>query len=162
MGCSLYTDGSGYEAILVPQGGSRTRYDNISINIGLKDGSACVDMDGKAVWEFATNAFPTCIRDVTEKVGISVSDIDVVIPHQANINIIKESMKKLELPFEKAFVNIQKYGNTVGASVFIALAEAVREGRIEEGSKVALAAFGAGLAWGSALIEWNSKEDFCI
>jgi 3-oxoacyl-[acyl-carrier-protein] synthase III len=160
MGYSMYADGRGYESIIVPQGGSRTKADNISINTGLKDGATCVDMDGKAVWNFATNAFPESIRNVSEKVGIVLSDIDVIIPHQANVNIIKEGMRRLDIPLEKAFVNIQKYGNTVGASVFIALAEAVREGFVQVGNKVAMSAFGAGLAWGSVLVEWNGKEDF--
>ncbi|MCX7748806.1 MAG: ketoacyl-ACP synthase III [Clostridia bacterium] len=160
LGYSMYADGRGYESILVPQGGSRARAENISINIGLKDGATCVDMDGKAVWNFATNAFPESVRNVASDVGIELSDIDIVIPHQANVNIISEGMKKLEIPFEKAFVNIHKYGNTVGASVFIALAEAIREGRIKQGDKVALSAFGAGLAWGATLLEWNAKEDF--
>ncbi|MCX7922131.1 MAG: ketoacyl-ACP synthase III [Clostridia bacterium] len=162
LGYSLYADGQGYEAIIIPQGGSRTRAENISINTGLRDGATCLDMDGKAVWNFATNAMPNCIRDVANEVGIQTTDIDLVIPHQANVNIIKESMNKLGLPYEKAFVNLDRYGNTASASVFIALAEAVRAGRISAGNKVAMAAFGGGLAWASALVEWNSKEDFNI
>ena len=160
MGYSLFADGRGYEAIIIPEGGSRLRVDNVSVNTGLKDGAACLHMDGKAVWNFATVSMPDSIKQVADSVGVNLYDIDLVIPHQANVNIIKESMKKLGLPFEKAFVNLDRYGNTASASVFIALAEAVREGRVPAGSMVAMSAFGGGLAWASALVQWNRKSDF--
>jgi 3-oxoacyl-[acyl-carrier-protein] synthase-3 len=160
MGYTLYADGRGYEAVIVPQGGTRLRTENISVNTGLKDGGTCLDMDGKAVWNFATTIFPESIKSVADEVGVKVEDIDLVIPHQANVNIIKEGMKRLGLPFEKSFVNLDKYGNTASASVFIALAEAARQGRIPPGGLVAMVAFGGGLAWASAITRWNDKQDF--
>jgi 3-oxoacyl-[acyl-carrier-protein] synthase-3 len=162
LGYSLYADGKGYEAIIVPEGGSRTRRNNISMNTGLIDGDNCLYMDGKAVWEFATVAMPNSIRDVANEVGVELSDIDIVVPHQANVNIIKESLRKLGIPYERAFVNLDRYGNTASASVFIALAEAVIEGRISPGSIVAMSAFGGGLAWASSLVKWNDKRDFIL
>ena len=160
MGYSLYADGKGYDNIIIQRGGSRARSEPISINPGLRDESAYLDMNGKAVWDFATEAFPASIKAVAEKVGIHVSDINVVIPHQANTNIVKESMKKLGLPFDRAYLNIERYGNTASASVFLALAESVEKGMIKSGDFVALAAFGGGLAWASALIQWNDITDF--
>lgn len=159
-GYTLYADGRGYEAVIVPQGGSRVRAENISVNTGLRDGGTCLDMDGKAIWNFATKVFPESIRQVADSVGIKVEDIDLVIPHQANVNIIKEGMKQLGLPFEKSFINLDKYGNTASASVFIALAEAARQGRISPGGLLAMVAFGGGLAWGSAITRWNDPADF--
>ncbi|MCX7748808.1 MAG: ketoacyl-ACP synthase III [Clostridia bacterium] len=160
QGYTLYADGRGYEAIIVPQGGSKVRAENISINTGLRDGATCLDMDGKAVWDFATKVFPESIRQVADDAGIKVEDIDLVIPHQANVNIIKEGMKRLGLPFEKAFVNLDRYGNTASASVFIALAEAARQERLSPRSTVAMVAFGGGLAWASAIVQWNDRADF--
>lgn len=160
MGYSLYADGKGYENIIVQHGGSRARSDTISINPGLRDESAFLDMNGRAVWDFATEAFPASIRDLADKIGVHVSDINRVIPHQANTNIVKESMKKLGLPFEKAYLNIDRYGNTASASVFLALAEAVEKRMINAGDLVAMAAFGGGLAWASALIRWSDRKDF--
>lgn len=162
MTYALHADGRGYESILVPCGGSRAKADTISLTPGLRDRWSYVNMDGKAVWNFATNAFPNSIREAAQEAEIKISEIDLIIPHQANVNIIKEGLSKLDLPFEKAFVNIQKYGNTVGASVLIALAEAAREGRVSQGNIIALSAFGAGLAWGSVLLRWNDKEDFIV
>ena len=164
-GYNMFTDGRGYGCIIAPQTSGRNFPEGHIPWNELKDDFRKKDepflyMDGKTVFEFATNAFPDSVKNVAEGLGISLDDIDLIIPHQANVNIIIEGMKKLKLPMEKAFVNIHKYGNTSAASVFIALAEAVREGRIQTGDTVGLASFGAGLAWGSILIEWNSKKDF--
>lgn len=160
MGYSLYADGRGYETIYIPHGGSRARVDNVSVDPGMKDSSSYLHMDGKAVFNFATNVMPDSIKELANEVGMNLYDLDIVIPHQANINIIKESMKKLGMPLEKAFVNLHKYGNMHSASVFIAVAEAVREGRIPAESKVALTAFGSGLGWGAILLQWNKRADF--
>lgn len=159
-GYSLHADGRGYRSILVPNTGTRNYPEGTSASNNMEDGLPYARMDGKAVYDFATNAFPNSVKEVVEGLEKKLSDIDLIIPHQANINIIKEGMRKLDIPYEKAYVNIHKYGNTSGASVFIALAEAVRDGCVREGNIVVLASFGAGLAWGSTLVEWNSKEDF--
>ena len=111
-------------------------------------------MDGRAVWNFAIEAFPQAVLSALERVGKSLDEVDLVIPHQANINIIKTGMEKLSLPMEKTFTNLHKYGNTAGASVPIAMREAMDEGLIGPGSLVVTAAFGGGLAWGANVIQF--------
>jgi 3-oxoacyl-[acyl-carrier-protein] synthase-3 len=111
-------------------------------------------MDGPAVWDFATEAFPQAVRGVLERVGHSLDDVSLIIAHQANLNIIKAGMENLGLPMDKTFTNLHKYGNTAGASVPIALREARDEGLIESGDLVVTVAFGGGLAWGANAIIW--------
>lgn len=111
-------------------------------------------MDGRAVWDFAIEAFPQAVRNALSKVGKDIADVDLIIPHQANINIIKAGMKKLNLGMDKTFTNLHKYGNTAGASVPIAMREAMDEGLIKEGTLVVTAAFGGGLAWGANVIQF--------
>ena len=89
-----------------------------------------------------------------EKSGLTKADIDLLVPHQANIRIIQSAAKRLSLPMEKVFVNIDKYANTSGASIPIALDEAHREGRIKRGDVVVLAGFGAGLTWAGMVMKW--------
>ncbi len=93
-------------------------------------------------------------RETLSAHGLTVNDIDVYVPHQANIRIIKAVAERLQLPMEKIFMNIDRYGNTSAASIPLALDEAVRAGRVKEGSLVMIGAFGAGLTWASALIRW--------
>ena len=88
------------------------------------------------------------------RAGMSPDDVDVLIPHQANLRIIEATAKRIGIPVEKAFVNIDRYGNTSAASIPMALDECVREGRITEGSIVLMVAFGGGLTWGSTLVRW--------
>ncbi|WAM33088.1 beta-ketoacyl-ACP synthase III [Caldicellulosiruptor morganii] len=111
-------------------------------------------MDGNEVYKFAVKIMPYAVEKVLEKVGLSSSDIDVFIPHQANIRIIESAAKRLKIPMEKVFVNLHKYGNTSAASIPIALDEAVEEGRIKKGDKVVLVGFGGGLTWASTVIKW--------
>ena len=86
--------------------------------------------------------------------GYSVEDVDLLIPHQANMRIVKAIAKKLKFPIEKVYVNLEKYGNTSAASIPIALDEAIRDGTVKKGDLVLLATFGAGFAWASALVRW--------
>ncbi|HLA28140.1 MAG TPA: 3-oxoacyl-[acyl-carrier-protein] synthase III C-terminal domain-containing protein, partial [Syntrophales bacterium] len=90
----------------------------------------------------------------TRENGLTLDDIDLIIPHQSNLRIIEATMEKLGLPMEKAFVNIDKYGNTSSASVPIAMDEARKQGRLRKGNIVMLVAFGGGLTWGSSVIRW--------
>lgn len=145
MATVLRTEGD-EAALCVPGGGSRNRFPEDAQDNWMR-------MDGKLIWEFATRAFPEAVRDVCVAAGVSLSDVDWVVPHQANANIIRESMRRLEMPYEKAVVNIHKYGNTISASVPIAFHEAVADGRIRPGHKVVLVGYGAGLAWGAILIQ---------
>jgi len=97
----------------------------------------------------------TIASKAMEENGLSISDIALVIPHQANIQIILAMAKKLGIPMEKVYTNLDRYGNTSSASIPIALGEANRAGLIKDGDLVLLASFGAGLTWGAAVIEWG-------
>jgi 3-oxoacyl-[acyl-carrier-protein] synthase III len=111
-------------------------------------------MDGQAVFKKAVVKFPEVIMEALHKNNLSTSDIDMLIPHQANLRIAQFVQQKLQLPNEKVFNNIQKYGNTTAASIPIALCEAWEAGKIKNGDLVCLAAFGSGFTWGSALLRW--------
>ncbi|WP_343558271.1 beta-ketoacyl-ACP synthase III [Sphingobacterium sp.] len=120
----------------------------------LEDGTAFPNMDGQAVFKKAVVKFPEVIHEALAKNNLKTSDIDLLIPHQANLRISQFIQKTLGLREDQVFNNIQKYGNTTAASIPIALCEAWEEGKIKEGDLVCLAAFGAGFTWGSALIRW--------
>ncbi|WP_286736779.1 MULTISPECIES: 3-oxoacyl-ACP synthase III family protein [Sphingobacterium] len=120
----------------------------------LEDGTAFPNMDGQAVFKKAVVKFPEVIHEALAKNNLKTSDIDLMIPHQANLRISQFVQKTLGLREDQVFNNIQKYGNTTAASVPIALCEAWEEGKIKDGDLVCLAAFGAGFTWGSALIRW--------
>jgi 3-oxoacyl-[acyl-carrier-protein] synthase-3 len=111
-------------------------------------------MDGPAVFKKAIEKFPEVIHEALNANGLTASDIDMFIPHQANLRISQMVQHKLGLPDDKVFNNIQRYGNTTAATIPIALCEALQEGKIKEGDLVCIAAFGSGFTWGSALIKW--------
>ena len=111
-------------------------------------------MDGKEVFKHAVNRFPEVIIEGLKHNNLSLDDIDLLIPHQANIRIIQMVQKKLGLSDDRVFANIEKYGNTTAASIPIAICEALEQGRINKGDIIALAAFGSGFAWGSTIIKW--------
>jgi len=113
-----------------------------------------VFMDGRPVFKFAVNAMEEAVREALKAAGLSPQDIDLFVPHQANLRIINAAARALGIPPEKMMVNIHRYGNTSSASIPIALCEAWEEGRLQEGQRVALASFGGGLAWGAMILEW--------
>lgn len=153
----LGVDGSRYDAILIEGGGLDVPITEENVN---DRDIKYFRMKGKQVFDFATTVVPESIRQVVKEVGLKVCDIDFAILHQANINIIHKSLEALDFDMSKTHTTIEKYGNTSGASVLITLAEAVELKKIKPGDNVVLASFGAGLAWGSLLIEWNSSLDF--
>ncbi len=110
-------------------------------------------MDGRIVWDFATRVLPQTVRSLCAKGGIRVQDVRLLVPHQANANILKSAAETLGLPWDHVMVNIDRYGNTVAASVPIALDEAMRSGQVAAGDYVVLVGFGAGLAWGGQLLQ---------
>ena len=112
------------------------------------------NMNGPLVFKTAVVKFPEVIKEALTKTGLQATDIDMFIPHQANLRISQFVQAKLGLPDEKVWNNIQKYGNTTAASIPIALCEAWEAGKIKDGDLVCLAAFGSGFTWGSALIRW--------
>ena len=112
-------------------------------------------MNGREVFKFATRVMVSSAEAILAECGRTVEDIDVYVPHQANVRIIDHAVKKLGIPQEKTVVNVEKYGNTSSGSIPLALADAADDGRLEPGKLVLLTGMGAGLTWGSALIEWT-------
>ncbi|MCG8539558.1 MAG: ketoacyl-ACP synthase III [Clostridia bacterium] len=153
----LELDGSRYEACIIPAGGIAMPITEENVD---DKNVRHLKMDNKAVWNFATTVLPDSISRVAKESGLEVKDVDMIIAHQANINIIRTSLEKLGLGMDKTHTTIEKYGNTGGASPFITITEAVELGKVKKGDKVAFVSFGAGLAWAGMLIEWNLEEDF--
>ena len=112
------------------------------------------NMTGQLVFKTAVTKFPEVIKEALETTGIAPAEIDIFIPHQANLRISQFVQKRLGLPSEKVYNNIQKYGNTTAASIPLAMCEAWEEGKIKDGDLLCVAAFGSGFTWGSALIRW--------
>jgi 3-oxoacyl-[acyl-carrier-protein] synthase-3 len=112
-------------------------------------------MNGQEVFRFAVEALPDAVRQAAERAGKLLSDIDWLVPHQANLRIINNAANRLEIPAEKIYVNIENHGNTGSASIPIALSEMREKGLLKKGQNIVIAAFGAGFAWGSAWIEWQ-------
>ncbi len=113
-------------------------------------------MMGSEVFKFATRAMDSATEKVIGEAGITADEIDLFLPHQANQRIIESTAKRLNVPMEKVFLNIDRYGNTSAASIPIALCEAIEQGRIWPGAKVVFAAFGGGLTWGAAAMTWTA------
>ena len=120
----------------------------------IANGMHYPNMEGQFVFKLAVRKFPEVIMEALTAAGLSVGDIDMLVPHQANLRISQFVQKILKLSDDQVFNNIQKYGNTTAASIPIALSEAVEQGKVKEGDLVCLAAFGSGFTWGSALIRW--------
>lgn len=114
-------------------------------------------MNGREVYRFAVTAMTSSVAAAMKKASIALDDVDLLIPHQANIRIIQSAAQTLDLPMERVFTNVQKYGNTSAASIPVALCEAIAEGRVKPGDTLVMVAFGAGLAWGSTVVRWTSQ-----
>jgi len=146
----LYSDGTSWDMLYVPGGGSRIPPGEDMIN----NRQQFVKMRGNETFKVAVNTMCASINDALKSNGLTANDIKLFIPHQANLRIIQAIGKKLNVPMERFMINLDRYGNTSAASIPIALDEAVKEGRIEEGDNILLEAFGGGLTWGAALIKW--------
>jgi 3-oxoacyl-[acyl-carrier-protein] synthase-3 len=116
----------------------------------------CIVMDGREIFRLAVRAMEESARSSLAAAGLAVEDVDFVIPHQANLRIIAALAKALAVPMERVICNVERYGNTSSASIPVALCEAWEEGRLRDGQKLLLVAFGGGLAWGSAVVEWRA------
>ncbi|MDR1997946.1 MAG: ketoacyl-ACP synthase III [Candidatus Margulisbacteria bacterium] len=143
--------GSGAEELIVRHGGSRAPL--TPENIASKD--RYISMNGKSVFKFAVSIMGEATEQVLKKAGLKPEDIDIFVPHQANIRIIDAALKHLKLAPDKALVNIQKYGNTSSASIPLALDEAYQAGKLKKGMLVAACGFGAGLTWAANLFRWG-------
>jgi 3-oxoacyl-[acyl-carrier-protein] synthase-3 len=150
IGTRLGALGEDTDLLCIPAGGSRTPTTAETI----ARGDHFIKMKGKEVFKLAVRVMEEAARDILEQHGLAATQIGLVIPHQANLRIIDAIAQYLELPVERFFVNVDRYGNTSAASIPIALDEARRGGRIKPGDLTLLVAFGAGLTYGSALIRW--------
>ncbi len=151
-GLELTTDPDGAYMIWLPSGGSRSP---ASIET-VRRGEHFIRMEGRETYRYATRTLAASALAAIEKAGWTPDDVDLFIPHQANVRIIEAVARGLKLPMERMFVNIDKYGNTSAASVGIALDEAVREGRVKPGDKLVFVAFGAGFTSGAIALGWTA------
>jgi 3-oxoacyl-[acyl-carrier-protein] synthase III len=119
-------------------------------------------MNGREVFKFATRVMVSSAEAILEACGLGVADVDVYVPHQANVRIIDHAVRKLGIDPEKTIVNVDRYGNTSSGSIPLALADAADDGRLRPGRLVLLTGMGAGLTWGSALIRWTHETTGAI
>lgn len=150
LSAHIHSDGSLWEMIQVPGGGSRIPASRESV----QQGQNFVKMKGNETFRTAVRTLEEAVRETLQKNGVSIQDISLFVPHQANIRILSAVAERLGLSADRMVLNLDRFGNTSAASVPMALDEAVRSGRIREGELLLLEAFGAGLTWGSALIRW--------
>jgi 3-oxoacyl-[acyl-carrier-protein] synthase-3 len=146
LGFELGADGGGGDNLWLPGSGSRK----------FEEPDRLVKMNGREVFKFATRVMVTSAQAILEECGKTVDEIDVYVPHQANVRIIDHAARKLGIPKEKIIVNVDRYGNTSSGSIPLALADAALDGRLRPGSLVLMTGMGAGLTWGSALMEWTA------
>jgi 3-oxoacyl-[acyl-carrier-protein] synthase-3 len=147
LGFELGADGGGGESLWLPGSGSRI----------FTDPERYVKMNGREVFRFATRVLVQSAEAVLEQCGASIDDVDVYVPHQANVRIIDHATKKLGIPSERVVINVDRYGNTSSGSIPLALADAQADGRLRAGSLVLMTGMGAGLTWGSALMRWTKE-----
>ena len=147
LGFELGADGGGGESLWLPGSGSRA----------FDDPEKYVKMNGREVFKFATRVLVQSAEALLEQCGTSIDDVDVYVPHQANVRIIDHATRKLGVPSEKVVVNVDRYGNTSSGSIPLALADAAADGRLRPGKLVLMTGMGAGLTWGSALIRWTKE-----
>jgi 3-oxoacyl-[acyl-carrier-protein] synthase-3 len=173
--CVLFGDGAGavvleasvepYGLIAHELGASGQHEDLMAVEAGgtrmpltpeaYVQGRQYVTMHGREVFKLAVRGMGDSSVQVVEQAGLRLEDIALVVPHQANLRIIEAMAKRLNLPMERCFVNLDRYGNTSAATIPIALVEAVQQGRLRNGDHVLLTAFGGGLTWASAVIRWG-------
>jgi 3-oxoacyl-[acyl-carrier-protein] synthase III len=151
LGFELGSDGEGGKELSVPAGGSRNPPSAQTVEQELH----FLRMNGREVYKFATRVLVSSAEKLLEECGLTVDDVDLYIPHQANKRIIDHAARNLGIPEEKIFVNLQRYGNTSSASIPLCLAEAVAAGRLTKGMRVLMTGMGAGLTWGSAYTIWS-------
>jgi 3-oxoacyl-[acyl-carrier-protein] synthase-3 len=151
LGFELGADGGGGMDLHLPAGGSRqpTTAETVA------NGAHYVRMNGREVFKFATRVLVSSAQAVLAKCDLSTDDIDVYVPHQANVRIIDHAVAKLGIPKEKVIVNVDRYGNTSSASIPLALADAITSGLVHAGDTVLMTGMGAGLTWGSAVMRWT-------
>jgi 3-oxoacyl-[acyl-carrier-protein] synthase-3 len=158
MAFELGSDGSDYDALIYPgcAGVNPPSHDVINQRLHY------LRMDGRRVFKFATRVMADSVRKVVTASGLTIDDVALIIPHQANDRIIELARRRLRVPPEKILINIDRYGNTSAASIPLALVEAVDEGRIKPGDHLVFVGFGAGLTWAAAMFHWEPQEPASI
>lgn len=151
----LGSDGSGGEYLIVRGGGVAYPISHEMVD----DKAMYIEMDGRKVFKFATQVMREATLQALDKAGLTLDDIDLLIPHQANLRIIELAARHLKLPMEKIVVNLDRYGNTSAASIPIALVEALEEGRVRDGMNVVIVGFGGGLTWAAAVVRWGQPAE---
>src|SRR5215469_13646764 len=146
----LYSDGRYGDLLIQPGGGSRNPATHETVDQRLH----YAKMKGNEVFKVAVRMFGDCAERILKNNGFTAADLDLFVPHQANLRIIEAAVKRLKVPMEKVIVNVDRYGNTGAASVYVALEEAWAAGRVKPGDLLLLAAFGGGFTWGAALLRW--------
>lgn len=147
----LGSEGAGGKHLMVPAGGSRSPATAETLENRLH----YVKMNGQEVYKFAIRVMNEATVQVLEKAGYGVKDLDLLVPHQANIRIIEGAMKRLDIGPDRVIINLDRYGNTSSASIPVALCEALETGRLKDGDLVTIVSFGAGLVWGAAAFRWG-------
>jgi 3-oxoacyl-[acyl-carrier-protein] synthase-3 len=147
----MHSDGSGSDLLTIEGGGSHFPATEASIH----EGKHYIRMDGNEVFRFATRVMASATLEALDAAGLKMDDVNWIVPHQANIRIIKAAARGLNLPMDRFIVNLQDYGNTSTASIPIAMVEAVEKGQIKAGDKLVMVGFGAGLTWGALAAEWT-------
>lgn len=147
----LGADGSGGSKLTVPAVRDREAE-------GGGDEKSYIRMEGNEVFKFAVRVMPEAALEALRRAGLPAEEVDLFIPHQANIRIIDAAAKRLGIGSDKVFVNVHKYGNTSAASIPLALDEAIAEGRVKEGDKLVLVGFGGGLTWAASVVEWTGER----
>jgi 3-oxoacyl-[acyl-carrier-protein] synthase III len=148
LGFELGADGGGGIHLSLPGSGSRRHEDSTR--------NGYVQMNGREVFKFATRVLVSSAHELLEECGVGVEDVDVYVPHQANVRIMNHAREKLGVPPDRMVVNVDRYGNTSSGSIPLALADARADGQLKKGDLVLMTGMGAGLTWGSALMEWTS------
>ena len=154
LGFELGADGAGGKDLSLPAGGSRLP----STAETIANGANFVHMNGREVFKFATRVLVSSAEAVLAECDATVEDVDVYVPHQANVRIIDHATKKLGVDPKRVVINVDRYGNTSSGSIPLALADAEEDGRLREGELVLMTGMGAGLTWGSGLLEWTATN----
>ncbi|MEG6521579.1 beta-ketoacyl-ACP synthase III [Desulfotomaculum sp. 1211_IL3151] len=154
LATKLSAEGSGWQHLYIPAGGSKMPADPLTLEKKLH----YVHMNGKEVFRYAVRVMEEESLNLVKAANLELSDIDLLIPHQANNRIIEHAAKRLGLSMDKVVVNLDRYGNTSSASIPIALAEAVETGRIKAGDNIVMVAFGAGLTSGGVVLKWGERQ----
>jgi 3-oxoacyl-[acyl-carrier-protein] synthase III len=147
LGFELGADGGGGTSLWLPGSGSRA----------FEDPERFVKMNGREVFKFATRILVQSAEDLLAQCEVTIDDVDLYIPHQANVRIIEHATRKLGVPSERVVINVDRYGNTSSGSIPLALADALADGRLRPGQLVLMTGMGAGLTWGSALMRWTME-----